>query len=63
MNKTILEGLALVDATGLTILGTTLVTLALGIVANLSLRARYAQLEKELKRPRDEGVPFNGTPC
>jgi hypothetical protein len=59
MNKTILEGLALVDATGLAILATTLVTLALGIVANLSLRARYAGLENELKRPRDEESPFS----
>jgi hypothetical protein len=49
MTNTILAGLSLIDAAGLTILGTTLATLVLGLVANLWLRGRYAALEKDLR--------------
>jgi hypothetical protein len=49
MTNTILAGLSLIDATGLTILGTTLATLVLGLAANLWLRGRCAALEKDLR--------------
>ena len=50
MISNILAGLSLIDATGLTILATTLSTLLLGVVATLWLRARYAALDKDLRR-------------
>jgi hypothetical protein len=49
MTNTILAGLSLIDAAGLTILGTTLATLVLGLAATLWLRGRYAALEKDLR--------------
>lgn len=48
MTNTFLAGLSLIDTTGLTILGMTLATLVLGLLANLWLRGRYAALEKDL---------------
>ncbi|MBN2577214.1 MAG: MotA/TolQ/ExbB proton channel family protein [Deltaproteobacteria bacterium] len=48
MTDTILAGISLIDATGLTILGMTLSTLVLGLCANLWLRGRYAVLERDL---------------
>jgi hypothetical protein len=56
MITTMLEGLALIDSTGRAILGTTLTTLLLGIIANLWLRGRYASLAKDL-RLSGEGQP------
>jgi hypothetical protein len=49
MTNTILAGLALIDATGLTILGTTFATLVLGLLLNLWLRRRYAALEQDVR--------------
>jgi hypothetical protein len=54
-----LAGLSLIDTTGLAILGTTITTLLLGIVANLWLRSRYGALEKDLRRSRDPGATFS----
>jgi hypothetical protein len=48
MPHAIVDGLSLIDATGKTILATTLLCLLLAIVANLWLRARYLSLEREL---------------
>lgn len=59
MIATLLAGLSLIDTTGLAILGTTLTTLVLGIVANLWLRARYAALEKDLRRSRGPEAAFS----
>src|ERR1700751_600787 len=50
MLSTILDGLALVDGTGPLILAATLLTLSLGVAANVFLRARYAALERDLKQ-------------
>jgi len=50
MISTILAGLSLIDATGLTILAITISTLLLGMAANLWLRARYAALDRDLRR-------------
>jgi hypothetical protein len=52
MLKTLIEGLSLIDATGLTILGATITTLVLAIVMNLWLRSRYAAIGKDLVAPR-----------
>ena len=60
MTNTILAGLALIDATGLTILGTTFATLVLGLLLNLWLRRRYAALEQDV-RGRDERFPCGVT--
>ena len=49
MTNTILAGLSLIDAAGLSILGMTLTTLVLGLLANLWLRSRYAALERDLR--------------
>ena len=54
-----LAGLSLIDSTGRAILATTLATLLLGIVANLWLRARYASIEKDLRRSRDPEAGFS----
>ncbi|MGA7740934.1 MAG: hypothetical protein ABSF35_09145 [Polyangia bacterium] len=59
MTSTMLAGLSLIDSTGLAILATTVTTLVLGIVANLWLRARYAALEKDLRRSRDPEATFS----
>jgi hypothetical protein len=59
MIATLLAGLSLIDTTGLAILGTTLTTLVLGIVANLWLRARYAALEKDLRHSRGPEATFS----
>jgi hypothetical protein len=59
MIATLLAGLSLIDTTGLAILGTTVTTLVLGIVANLWLRARYAALEKDLRRSRGPEAAFS----
>jgi hypothetical protein len=53
-----LAGLSLIDTTGLAILGTTVTMLVLGILANLWLRARYAALEKDLRRSRGPEATF-----
>ena len=58
MTSTMLAGLSLIDTTGLAILATTVTTLLLGIVANLWLRARYAALEKDLRRSGDREAGF-----
>jgi hypothetical protein len=49
MLSTITAGISLIDATGLAILGTTLATLALGILANLWLSGRYGAIERDLR--------------
>ena len=49
MPDNILDGLSLVDTTGRVILATTIATLALGIGANLVVRARYAKLGADLE--------------
>lgn len=49
MLDTISAGFSLIDATGRTILGATLTTLVLGVLANLWLRRRYAAMERELR--------------
>jgi hypothetical protein len=49
MPNAILQGLSLVDTAGHLVLATTLVVLALGLGANVFLRARYAELEKDLR--------------
>jgi len=59
MIGTMLAGLSLIDTTGLAILGTTVTTLVLGIVVNLWLRARYAALEKDLRRSRGPEATFS----
>jgi hypothetical protein len=56
MTNTLLAGLSLIDATGLAILGMTLSTLVLGLVANLWLRGRYAALERDLRAPETDGA-------
>ena len=48
MLRTILEGLSLIDATGVTILGTTATTLVLAVLLNLWLRRRYRSMGREL---------------
>lgn len=48
--NTILDGLGLVDSTGLAILATTVLSLLLAIAVNLRLRARYAAMERDLER-------------
>jgi hypothetical protein len=50
MLNTISAGLSLIDTLGRAILGATLATLVLGILANLWLRYRYAAMERELRR-------------
>jgi hypothetical protein len=50
MPHTLVDGLSLVDATGRTILLTTVSCLFLAIVANLWARARYASLGRDLAR-------------
>ena len=54
MTSTMLAGLSLIDATGLTILTTTVLTLLVGIAAYLWLRGRYAALEKEVRQGQSE---------
>jgi len=46
--STIFDGLSLIDSTGRLILASTLATLALGVGANLFVRARYKGLERDL---------------
>lgn len=59
MTSTILAGLSLIDNIGLVILGSTLTTLVLAIVMNLSLRGRYARLEREVARASAPDEPFH----
>jgi hypothetical protein len=56
MTNTLLAGLSLIDAVGLTVLGITLTTLVLGLVANVWLRGRYAALERDLRAPESDGA-------
>jgi hypothetical protein len=49
MLNTISAGFALIDSAGRAILGATLTTLLLGVLANLWLRRRYAAMERELR--------------
>jgi hypothetical protein len=58
MPSAILEGLSVVDTTGHVILAATVLVLALGIILNLAIRARYARLERDLKGERAPGQPF-----
>jgi hypothetical protein len=62
MPNSILDGLSLVDTTGRLILATTVATLALGIGANVFVRARYARLAADLDEnagaPRRFSHPF-----
>jgi hypothetical protein len=58
MTSTMLGGLSLIDSTGLAILATTISALALGIVINFWLRARYAALEKEIRHAPDGESSF-----
>jgi hypothetical protein len=48
--NTILDGLGLVDSTGLAILATILLSFCLAVAASLRLRARYSALERDLER-------------
>jgi hypothetical protein len=57
--STILAGLSLIDPLGLAILGTTIATLVLAIVMNLTLRGRYAKIERELGRANSPDDPFS----
>jgi hypothetical protein len=50
MPHAIVDGLSLVDATGRTILATTIICLVLAMVANLWVRARYLSLARDLER-------------
>jgi hypothetical protein len=59
MTSTLLGATSLIDSTGLAILATTVTTLVLGIAANLWLRARYAALEKDLRRAHDREATFS----
>ncbi|HEX7598155.1 MAG TPA: MotA/TolQ/ExbB proton channel family protein, partial [Polyangia bacterium] len=59
MTNTLLAGLSLIDSTGLAILGSTLVTLLLGIITNLALRARYASMEKDIRQVREPDEAFS----
>ena len=54
MLKTLLDGLSLIDPTGLAILGTTGLTLVLAILLTLWLRGRYAKMNDELAAACDE---------
>ncbi len=56
MTNTILAGLSLIDATGLTILGMTLATLVIGLLVNFWLRGRYSALERDLHAPESDGA-------
>ena len=49
MLNTISAGLSLIDAAGLSILGTTLATLVAGLLATLWLRGRYAAVETDVR--------------
>jgi hypothetical protein len=59
MPGAILDGLSVVDTTGCTILASTVGVLFLGIALNLIVRARYARLERDLKRTPAAGEPFD----
>jgi hypothetical protein len=56
MLKTVLDGLSLIDATGMAILGTTGLTLILAIALTIWLRGRYAAMNRELSVARDENT-------
>jgi hypothetical protein len=58
MLNTISAGLALIDTLGRAILGATLATLVLGILANLWLRFRYAAMEREIRRAERGELDF-----
>jgi len=58
MFSTLLAGLSLIDAAGMTILATTATTLVLGIAINLYLRSRYAAIERDLLSAREPGDSF-----
>jgi hypothetical protein len=58
MLNTISAGLSLIDTLGRAILGTTLATLVLGVLANLWLRSRYAAMERELRRAESGELDF-----
>jgi hypothetical protein len=55
MTNTILAGLSIIDATGLTILGTTVAMLLLAILVTLWLRGRYGSIERDLRRGGQDG--------
>lgn len=53
MPHAIVDGLALVDATGRVILATTFLCLLIAIGANLFVRSAYASLQRDLQRDRE----------
>jgi len=58
MPGAILDGLSLVDSVGHLILGTTLAVLILALGANFALGARYARLERALRKSGPLGRSF-----
>jgi hypothetical protein len=58
MINTIVAGLSLIDATGLSILAFTLTTLVFGFLANFWLRNRYASIEKDLRGAGGQELSF-----
>jgi hypothetical protein len=58
MPSAILDGLSVVDTTGCIILGSTIAVLFLGVATSALVHARYARLERDLKRNPSPGTPF-----
>jgi hypothetical protein len=58
MPSAIFDGLSVVDTTGFLILASTVAVLLLGIGINFATFARYAALERDLKRGTNPGEPF-----
>jgi hypothetical protein len=58
MPSSILDALSLVGMGGAIIIAATVTTLIAGVIANLYLRARYAQLQRDLEQTRD-GATFS----
>ena len=61
MQSSILDGLALVDATGRFILGSTVAALVAAVIAHVVLRGRYAAIKRDLDR-NGEPRPHFETP-
>jgi hypothetical protein len=59
MPNSILDALSLVGTGGALIIAATVLSLLLGVVANLLLRARYAGLDAELLQKTDPRAPFS----
>lgn len=59
MQNPILDSLTLVDVSGHVIIAAIVLSLALGIVANFAIRARYASMERDLLRNPTASAPFS----